>query len=39
MRVLLLAGEAGAGKAGGNQPLSVALDDRMPGAFVPPDPL
>lgn len=32
--VLLLAGKADA-----NQPLSVALDDRVPGAFVPADPL
>lgn len=34
MRVLLLAGKADA-----NQTLSVALDDRMPGTFVPADPL
>lgn len=39
MRVALLAGKADAAKADANQSLSVALDDRVPGAFVPADPL
>lgn len=37
MRVLLLAGKADAAKAHAKQPLSVALDERVPGTFVPAD--
>lgn len=36
---MLLAGKADAGKADANQPLSAALDNRVPGAFVPAHPL
>lgn len=39
VRVLLLAGKADAAKADATQSLSVAFDDRVPGAFVPADPL